>query len=473
MATGGGGAVAGAGAAHAAIANARRRRCRARTAVPASALLSREFHGTPPARVLPIIVAGIGVAVAATGVRYVIRAGRRMKQMEKEEAEQRARDGFHAAVDPEAEKAAAAALVPAFGVDLGTTSVRLASSDAADKFPMVVENREGFRVTPAALSVVGGGQPPIFGQVAWAQRFQSPDTTVTGLQRHLWQGSDCPAMGSSDALAEMLKGVKDLMVHKVAPGGSAVLSSPAHFEDKHRALLVEAGSQAGLNVLGTIDEPIAAVTAAAEMGILKGEGSKQRVAVVDVGGLGMACSIVAPDDSGAWQLLGTQHSEEAGGELFDEALVAKLTGDFKATYGIDLLTDPLARLRLHEAAEAAKVELSKGQSTLVNLPYITADATGPKHLSADFNRSAFERCIERPLHAADVSIREALNLAGLGADGLSAVLLVGGCGRMPSMQTIAERNLGATPGKLVIPEHSEELVVLGAAIHARKQLYGK
>eukprot|EP00611_Tribonema_gayanum_P022050 TRINITY_DN4361_c0_g1_i3.p1 TRINITY_DN4361_c0_g1~~TRINITY_DN4361_c0_g1_i3.p1 ORF type:complete len:210 (+),score=82.86 TRINITY_DN4361_c0_g1_i3:203-832(+) len=208
------------------------------------------------------------------------------------------------------------------------------------------------------------------------------------------------------------------------------------------------------------------------MGLLPEEARDGVIAVVDVGGRTMSCSLVdlgggAPIGG---KLIASLSSNAVGGEYIEELLVAELNSDFKKkNKGLDLLQDPLSLTRLYEAAEAAKVELSKSQATSINLPFITADMTGPKHLEMDLSRAQFERFIDPHMALAAQPCRDVLEQAGLSTDAVKAVLLVGGCSRIPAIQALAASVFKQTP---IVATHSEELVVLGASLAARREVYG-
>ena len=497
------------------------------------ALARRDFHGTARKEVLPIIAGGIAVAVVATGLRYLIRAGKRMKEMEDLEKEQRgsgagAADGG-AAVNVGGSNGEPAG--PAVGVDVGTTNLRMAFSSSAGGKVDVVENKEGARMTPAVVSyaAAGGadGTGAVVGRLAHAQRWQAPSQTFFGLQPFLgvaagserasqlasrvaWRVAE-PAEGQDagngelaveagwtdsgtlsleDVTAEMLRSMRDLRAAKVAGGavgGSTMLSTPAYFSEAQCKALVSAAEKADLHtVLGTVPEPLAAVSAALELGFLKDNTAQGLVAVLDAGGRSIQCSVVDLAGTGGGQggtnssspflggaVVGTAHCEETGGEFFQEAIVRHIAARFKRDQKVDLMQDPLALTRMHEAAEHALMELSQSMTSAINIPFITADQTGPKHLQDEISRAQLERIIDELLFEARAPCKDALSTAGVaeGGKGLSAVLLVGGCARMAAVQAMVRDNFGGAANGVLVPELGEELVTIGATIAARKAIY--
>ncbi|CAM9319070.1 unnamed protein product [Phaeothamnion confervicola] len=500
----------------------------------------RDLHETPR-QDAGIIVGGLGVAALATGVRYVLRAGRRMREMEEAERRGEGRDGGGGGGGSSGSDegnggkrgsstsapASAALVGPAFGVDFGTTSLRLASSNAAGKAPEVVENREGHRWTPAALAF-RGGDAPIVGSLAAVHRWQTPASTLVNLQPLLglpfadplvsWlagtvgyglvDGGDCVAVEAvwaganalplpvDEAAVMLLRALADLRDHKLGgSAGATVLTRPVHFSASQAAALEAAGTAAGLCIITSVPDALAAVAAASELGLLTppgGEGSSSSsggggssgrlVAVVDIGGRAAQCTIVdtagADASSGdfgfgglAGAVVGHAWAPEAGGEAMVEALVALLDENFlRANRDMSsLLADGLALPRLHEAAQAAMLDLSQKASTDVNIPFITADRMGPKHVDCAVTRAQFERVADAVLFASAAPVGEALAAAGVAAGNVGAVLVVGGCSRLPAVQEAAAKAFGRRP---VVPVHSEEMAVLGAAIAARRAIYG-
>ncbi|CAM9156517.1 unnamed protein product, partial [Scytosiphon promiscuus] len=447
---------------------------------------TRQIHPSGRKEMLPVIGGALAVAAVATGLRYLIRAGKRMKEMEEQEKKGPAKNAGSVPCGPGDDGTPADG--PAFGLDVGVTNLRLAYADSMEMRPEVVENREGSRWTPACVAFKGGGDP-IIGSIARAQRFESASTTMLGVQPLLGLPFLDPAsqaiaasasagalsggiLTAQESLALMLANMKGLGEHKVKAGGAAVLSCPAYFSDTQRDAMAAAGGDAGL---------IAAVMAAEEMSILPSGNGGGLVGVLDVGGRSAQCSII--DTAGTAEgdrpkMVASDWTAETGGDQWDVGIVDLLDEEFqKANGGLSLKGDAMALTRLFDAATAARVELTRAQQSHVNIPYITADQTGPKHLDVMLTRARVDRIIEPLLRKAEAPCESALKLAQIDASALKSVLVIGGCSRTPALQDLAARIFGKAgggggAGVISSPEQSDEMVVLGASLEARHLIYG-
>ena len=372
------------------------------------------------------------------------------------------------------------------GIDLGTTNSCVAILEG-DK-TKVIENAEGDRTTPSIIAYTGDGEI-LVGQPAKRQAVTNPDNTLFAIKRLIgrrfkddvvqkdikmvpykiieadngdaWvQVKDnkmAPPQISAEVLKKMKKTAEDYLGEKVT---EAVITVPAYFNDSQRQATKDAGRIAGLEVKRIINEPTAAALA---YGMDKSKGDKT-IAVYDLGGGTFDISIIEiadVDGEHQFEVLATNGDTFLGGEDFDLKLINYLADEFKKESGIDLHNDPLALQRLKEAAEKAKVELSSAQSTDVNLPYITADATGPKHLNVKVSRAKLESLVEDLVQRALEPCRIALKDAGLSASEIDEVILVGGQTRMPMVQKAVSDFFGKEPRKDVNPD---EAVAIGAAI---------
>jgi len=369
------------------------------------------------------------------------------------------------------------------GIDLGTTNSCVAVIDGGD--PIVIPNSEGSRTTPSMVAFTEGGER-LVGQIAKRQAVTNPEHTVFAVKRligrkvdseelrtHLdrfpykvvradngdaWvslrQKSYSPAEVSSFVLTKMKQTAEDYLGEEVT---DAVITVPAYFNDLQRQATKDAGRIAGLNVLRIVNEPTAAALAYG----MDREGN-QRVAVYDLGGGTFDISILEMGD-GVFEVKATSGDTYLGGEDFDLRLIDYLLSEFETAEGIDLRGDKMALQRLKEASEKAKHELSSALETEVNLPFITANATGPKHLNVRITRTRFEAMVEDLVDRTLVPCQSALDDAGFTINDVDAVLLVGGMTRMPRVQQRVAEFFGRAPSKGVNPD---EVVAVGAAVQA-------
>ncbi|MFJ1268294.1 molecular chaperone DnaK [Legionella lytica] len=374
------------------------------------------------------------------------------------------------------------------GIDLGTTNSCVAVMEG-DK-PRVIDNGEGHRTTPSIVAYTDDGEI-LVGQSAKRQSVTNPEKTLFAIKRLIgrrfedgvvqkdikmvpykiikadngdaWvkvQGQDkAPPQISAEVLRKMKKTAEDYLGEEVK---EAVITVPAYFNDSQRQATKDAGRIAGLEVKRIINEPTAAALA---YGMDKKRGDSI-IAVYDLGGGTFDISIIEiaeVDGEHQFEVLATNGDTFLGGEDFDLALIEYLAAEFKKDSGIDLHNDPLALQRLKEAAEKAKIELSSAQQTDVNLPYITADATGPKHLNIKLTRAKLESLVEKLVERTIEPCKTALKDAGLSVSQINEVILVGGQTRMPLVQKTVEEFFGKEPRKDVNPD---EAVAVGAAIQA-------
>ena len=374
------------------------------------------------------------------------------------------------------------------GIDLGTTNSCVAVLEGGK--PKVIENSEGARTTPSIVAF-GNDDEILVGQAAKRQAVTNPQNTLFAVKRLIGRkfkdevvqrdinmvsykivGADngdawveargkkmAPPEISARVLMKMKKTAEDYLGEDVT---EAVITVPAYFNDSQRQATKDAGRIAGLDVKRIINEPTAAALA---FGMDKREGDA-KIAVYDLGGGTFDISIIeiaVVDGEHQFEVLSTNGDTFLGGEDFDLRLIEFLAGEFKKEQGIDLHKDPLALQRLKEAAEKAKIELSSSQQTDVNLPYITADATGPKHLNIKITRAKFESLVEDLIQRTIEPSRVALKDAGLKASEINDVILVGGQTRMPKVQDVVKEFFGREPRKDINPD---EAVAVGAAIQA-------
>ena len=372
------------------------------------------------------------------------------------------------------------------GIDLGTTNSCVAVLDG-DKV-RVLENSEGRRTTPSIVAYAKDGEI-IVGDAAKRQAVTNPKNTLFAIKRLIgrryedsevqrdvgimpfkitkadngdaWVEVDdkklAPPQISAEVLKKMKKTAEDILGEEVT---DAVITCPAYFNDSQRQATKDAGRIAGLNVKRIINEPTAAAIAYGE-DKAKGE---QKVAVYDLGGGTFDISIIDIDEldgEKTFEVLATNGDTHLGGEDFDNRIVDYLIDEFKNEQGVDLRADPLALQRLKEAAAKAKIELSSSQQTDVNLPYITADATGPKHMNIKITRAKLESLVEDLVNRTLDPVKTALADAGLSASDVNDVILVGGQSRMPMVQKLVADFFGKEPRKDVNPD---EAVAIGAAI---------
>ncbi len=367
------------------------------------------------------------------------------------------------------------------GIDLGTTNSCVAIMEGGD--PVVIANQEGNRTTPSIVAFTESGER-LVGQVAKRQAITNPENTVYAIKRMIgrkytskevqydktispYQITEAsngdaqvtvrgrnysPAEISSMVLTKMKQTAEDYLGEKVT---DAVITVPAYFNDSQRQATKDAGKVAGLNVLRIINEPTAAALA---YGLDKKKDEK--IAVFDLGGGTFDISILELGD-GVFEVKSTNGDTHLGGEDFDQRLIDYLATEFKKDQGIDIRSDRMALQRLKEAAEKAKMELSTSMETDVNLPFITADASGPKHLNVKITRAKLEALVEELIEKLDAPCRTALKDAGLTPGQIDEVILVGGMTRMPRVQQKVKELFGKEPHKGVNPD---EVVAVGAAI---------
>ena len=345
------------------------------------------------------------------------------------------------------------------GIDLGTTNSCVAVMEGGE--PVVIANAEGARTTPSVVAFSKTGERMV-GQVAKRQAITNPDRTVISIKRDMGSsrkvaidGTDyTPEMISSMILQKLKADAEAYLGEKVT---EAVITVPAYFSDAQRQATKNAGTIAGLDVKRIINEPTAAALA---YGVDKE--TEQKVMVYDLGGGTFDVSILDIGD-GVFEVLSTSGNNRLGGDDFDERIINYLADEFKKENGIDLRNDKMALQRLKEAAEKAKIELSGMTSTNVNLPFITADATGPKHLDITLNRAKFNELTADLVEATMVPVRKAMDDAGLRPENIDKVLLVGGSSRIPAVQEALRKFIDKEPHKGINPD---ECVAVGAAIQA-------
>ncbi|HXQ82659.1 MAG TPA: molecular chaperone DnaK, partial [Xanthobacteraceae bacterium] len=369
------------------------------------------------------------------------------------------------------------------GIDLGTTNSCVAVMEG--KTPKVIENAEGMRTTPSIVAFTDEGER-LVGQPAKRQAVTNPERTIFAVKRLIGRRYDDPMVekdkklvpykisraSNGDAWVEIegktyspsqisafiLQKMKETAeAHLGSKVEQAVITVPAYFNDAQRQATKDAGKIAGLEVLRIINEPTAAALA---YGLDKNKTGT--IAVYDLGGGTFDISILEIGD-GVFEVKSTNGDTFLGGEDFDMRLVNYLADEFQKEQGIDLRRDKLALQRLKESAEKAKIELSSTTQTEINLPFITADASGPKHLTMKLTRAKFEALVDDLVQKTIDPCRQALKDAGLGAADINEVVLVGGMTRMPKVQEVVKQLFGKEPHKGVNPD---EVVAVGAAIQA-------
>ena len=343
------------------------------------------------------------------------------------------------------------------GIDLGTTNSCVAVMEGGE--PVVIANAEGGRTTPSVVAFSKNGERMV-GQVAKRQAVTNADRTVSSIKRHMGTdykvAIDDKKYTPQEISAMILRKLKaDAEAYLGQPVTEAVITVPAYFNDAQRQATKDAGRIAGLDVKRIINEPTAAALA---YGVDKE--SEQKIMVYDLGGGTFDVSILDIGD-GIVEVKATNGDTHLGGDDFDQCVMDYLVSEFKKAEGIDLSGDKVAMQRLKEAAEKAKIELSGVTSTNVNLPYITADATGPKHLDVTLTRAKFNELTEKLVERTMGPVRQALADAGLKASDLSKVLLVGGSTRIPAVQEAVNGITGKEGFKGINPD---ECVAVGAAI---------
>ena len=344
------------------------------------------------------------------------------------------------------------------GIDLGTTNSCVAVMEGGE--PVVIPNAEGNRTTPSVVAFSKNGER-LVGQIAKRQAVTNPDNTVISIKRKMGtaekvkiEGEEFSPQEISAMILQKLKtDAENYLGQKVT---QAVITVPAYFSDSQRQATKDAGKIAGLEVLRIINEPTAAALA---FGIHK-EDQDQKIMVYDLGGGTFDVSILDIGD-GVFEVLATNGNTHLGGDDFDQRIIDYLISEFKKSNGIDLSTDKMAMQRLKEAAEKAKIELSGMQQTQINLPFITADAQGPKHLDVTLTRAKFEELIRDLVDATRVPVEQAMKDAGVTSADIHKVLLVGGSTRVPCVQEEVKKITGKDPDKGINPD---ECVAIGASI---------
>ncbi len=343
------------------------------------------------------------------------------------------------------------------GIDLGTTNSCVAVMEGGE--PVVIANAEGNRTTPSVVAFSKTGERMV-GQVAKRQAVTNADRTISSIKRHMGTDYKVDIDGKKytpqEISAMILRKLKaDAEAYLGQPVTEAVITVPAYFNDAQRQATKDAGKIAGLDVKRIINEPTAAALA---YGVDKE--SSQKIMVYDLGGGTFDVSILDIGD-GVIEVLATNGNTHLGGDDFDQCIIDYLVAEFKKAEGIDLSGDKVAMQRLKEAAEKAKIELSGVTSSTINLPYITADATGPKHLDVTLTRAKFNELTAHLVQDTLKPVRQAMADAGLKASDLSKVLLVGGSSRIPAVQEAVKSITGKEGFKGINPD---ECVAVGAAI---------
>ena len=344
------------------------------------------------------------------------------------------------------------------GIDLGTTNSCVAVMEGGEA--VVIPNAEGNRTTPSVVAFSKDGERMV-GQVAKRQAITNPDRTVMSIKRHMGTDYKVDIDGKKytpqEISAMILQKLKaDAEAYLGEPVTEAVITVPAYFSDSQRQATKDAGRIAGLDVKRIINEPTAASVA---YGIDK-EKQDQKIMVYDLGGGTFDVSILEIGD-GVIEVLATSGDTHLGGDDFDQHIMNWMVDEFKKESGIDLSGDKVAMQRLKEAAEKAKIELSGVTSTAINLPYITADATGPKHLDLTLTRAKFDQLTADLVERTAGPVRQAMSDAGLSSSDLSKVLLVGGSTRIPAVQDMVKKLTGKEGFKGINPD---ECVAMGAAL---------
>ena len=343
------------------------------------------------------------------------------------------------------------------GIDLGTTNSCVAVMEGGEA--VVIPNAEGNRTTPSVVAFSKDGERMV-GQVAKRQAITNPDRTIISIKREM--GSDYKV--SIDGKKYTPQEISAMILQKLKADAEAylgetvseaVITVPAYFTDAQRQATKDAGKIAGLDVKRIINEPTAAALA---YGVDKEE--SQKVMVYDLGGGTFDVSILDIDD-GVIEVLATAGNNRLGGDDFDKAVMDWMAAEFKKDTGIDLTGDKVAMQRLKEAAEKAKIELSGVTSTNINLPYITADATGPKHLDLTLTRAKFDQLTANLVEATSGPVKQAMSDAGLSSSDISKVLMVGGSSRIPAVQEMVKKLTGKEGFKGINPD---ECVAMGAAL---------
>lgn len=345
------------------------------------------------------------------------------------------------------------------GIDLGTTNSCVAVIEGGE--PVVIPNAEGARTTPSVVAF-GKNNERMVGQVAKRQAITNPDKTIASIKREMGTNFkvniDDKSYTPQEISAMTLQKLKaDAEAYLGQPVTSAVITVPAYFTDAQRQATKDAGKIAGLEVKRIINEPTAA---ALSYGIDKD--NDQKVMVYDLGGGTFDVSIIEMGD-GVQEVLATAGNNRLGGDDFDKRVMDHIVATYKATHGIDLSGDKMAMQRVKEAAEKAKIDLSGMTTTDINLPFITADASGPKHLEMSLTRAKFNEMTADLVEATMGPVRQALKDSGLNISDINKVLMVGGSTRIPAVQDAVKDFIGKEPFKGINPD---ECVAIGAAIQA-------
>ena len=345
------------------------------------------------------------------------------------------------------------------GIDLGTTNSVVAVMEGGE--PTVITNTEGSRLTPSVVGFSKTGER-LVGQLAKRQAVSNPENTISSIKRHMGESYTVDIQGkkytpqeiSAIILQKLKEDAESYLGEKVT---QAVITVPAYFNDGQRQATKDAGKIAGLDVLRIVNEPTAAALA---YGLDKGGDGK--ILVFDLGGGTFDVSILELGD-GVFEVKATNGNTHLGGDDFDNKVMEWMISEFKKETGIDLSQDKMAEQRLKEAAEKAKIELSTVLSTNINLPFITADATGPKHLDLTLTRAKFNELTEDLVQATMEPTKKAIADSGFTIDEIDKIILVGGSSRIPAVQEAIKSILGKEPSKGVNPD---ECVAIGAAIQA-------
>ena len=343
------------------------------------------------------------------------------------------------------------------GIDLGTTNSCVSVIEGGE--PVVITNSEGSRTTPSVVAFTKDGERPV-GQLAKNQAVTNPEKTVISIKRHMGSdykvdidGKKYTPQEISAMILQKLKG--DAEAYLGEKVNDAVITVPAYFTDSQRQATKDAGQIAGLKVHRIINEPTAAALA---YGIDKEE--EQKIVVYDLGGGTFDVSVIEIGD-GVQEVLATAGNNHLGGDDFDQRVIDYLKGEFKKSDGIDLSNDKFAMQRLKDEAEKAKIALSNSTSVNVNIPYITADATGPKHLNVTLTRAKFNELTADLVEATMGPLKQAISDSGLDKNEIDKILLVGGSTRIPAVQDAVKNFLGKEPFKGINPD---ECVAIGASI---------
>ena len=344
------------------------------------------------------------------------------------------------------------------GIDLGTTNSCVAVMEGSS--PVVIPNAEGERTTPSVVAFKNGER--LVGQVAKRQAIANPDNTVISIKREM--GSDyrvniegkeySPQEISAMILQKLKQDAETYLGQKVT---QAVITVPAYFTDSQRQATKDAGRIAGLEVLRIINEPTAASLA---YGLNKGDNKNQKILVYDLGGGTFDVSILEIGD-GVFEVIATAGDNRLGGDDFDKRIMDLIVSEFKTKEGIDLSKDKLAMQRIKEASEKAKIDLSSVMKTTINLPFITADATGPKHFEYDLTRAKFNSITSDLVEKTSQAVQRALSDSKLSLNEIDKVILVGGSTRIPAVVDEVKKITGKDPFRGINPD---ECVAMGAAI---------